>query len=87
MNKVDINSFSFNQMISDYNGKTSISAVTGLWLVFIGSICFCFGAIGYLKYQCSGDVMLQSLGLTTLGTSLLVTKRLSPTKDTTSTIE
>jgi hypothetical protein len=87
MNKVDINKVNFSQLISNQNGKTSATAVAGLWLVLIGSACFCFGVLGYLKYGNSGDAMLQSLGLATLGTSLLVTKRLKPTKDTTNANE
>ena len=85
MNKADINEISIPQMLSSQNGKTSATAVAGIWLVLVGSICFCFGVLGYLKYGNSGDAMLQSLGLSTLGTSLLVTKRLKPTKDTTNT--
>lgn len=84
-NKVDINKISISQMTSNQNGKTSATAISGLWLVLVGSICFSFSVLGYLKYGNSGEAMLQSLGLATLGTSLLVTKRLKPTKDTTNT--
>ena len=84
-NKVDVNEFSLAQMVSNQNGKTSAPAVAGLWLILVGTICFAWSSYTYVYYKTGSDVLIQSLGMATLGTSLLVTRRLKPTKDATNT--
>jgi len=80
INKTDIHKFSFPEMCSGANGKTSGTGTVGIYLTVIGSICFCFG----VYKQCS-DVMIQSLALVGVGATLLGIKKLNPTKDTTNT--
>jgi len=82
INKTDIHKFSFPEMCSSANGKTSGSGVAGLFVIFVGTICF---AIGTFKSE--PNTLIQSLALVTLGTSLIAIKKLNPTKDTTNTEE
>lgn len=82
INKVNISKFSFPEAVSSGNGKTSGSAICGMFMIFIGSICF---AIGTFKSE--PNTLIQSLALAGLGTSLIAIKKLNPTKDTTNTLE
>ncbi|MDD2613113.1 MAG: hypothetical protein PHR38_10040 [Bacteroidales bacterium] len=80
INKTDIHKFSFPEMVSGGNGKTSGTGCAGIYLILIGSLCFIFGVLK----SCS-DIMIQSLALVSLGSALLGIKKFNPTKDTTNT--
>lgn len=89
INKTDISKYSFGQQFSDMNGKTSNTAIIGAILCLTGSLCFLLGTISFLFLKVHigfETVLLQSLALITLGTTLIMTKKLAPTRDTTNTV-
>lgn len=69
--KVDINKFSFGQLTSNSDGKTSGSGTAGLYIVFIGGICFLLGCIDKMWITNTVDVITQSIILVGIGAGLL----------------
>lgn len=61
-----INRFSFAQMTSNSDGKTSASGTMGVLICVIGSISFLLGSISKNE-----DVLLQSVVFTGIGAGLL----------------
>ena len=41
----DINKFSFGEMTSNDTGKTSSTSTAGVYIIFIGGLCFLLGCI------------------------------------------
>lgn len=73
MKKLRFNSekFSFAQLTSNSDGKTSGSGTAGLYIVFIGGICFLLGCIDKMFFNDSVDIITQSIILVTIGATLL----------------
>ncbi len=69
--KVDINKFSFGQLTSNSDGKTSGSGTAGLYIVFIGGMCFFLGCIDKMWITHTVDVITQSIILVGIGVGLL----------------
>jgi hypothetical protein len=63
--------FSFAQLTSNSDGKTSGSGTAGLYIVFIGGICFFLGCIDKMFLDKSVDILTQSIILVSLGAALL----------------
>jgi len=63
--------FSFAQLTSNSDGKTSGSGTAGLYIVFIGGICFLLGCIDKMFLDKSVDILTQSIILVSIGTALL----------------
>ena len=63
--------FSFAQMTSNNNGKTSGSGTAGVYIIFIGGICFLLGCIDKMFLDESVDIITQSIVLVGIGASLL----------------
>lgn len=63
--------FSWSQALSDLNGKTSIIALAGAYVTFIGGLGFLYG--GYLK---DPTLVTQAVVMTGIGTSLLMGRKL-----------
>lgn len=82
INKTDIHKFSFPEAVSSGNGKTSGSAVCGMFMIFVGTACFAYAT--FTKQQ---ETLIHSLALVGMGTGLIAVKKLNPTKDTTNTKE
>lgn len=61
-----INKFSFAQMTSNTDGKTSASGTMGVLICTVGSISFLFGT-----FYKNDDILLQSIVFTTIGAGLL----------------
>jgi hypothetical protein len=73
-----INKFSFAQMTSNSNGKTSASGTMGVLICTIGSISFLYGSL--IK---DTDILLQSVVFTGIGAGLLgYRKSQDPSKGT-----
>ena len=71
MVKANINKFSFAQMTSNSNGKTSASGTMGVLCVSMGVLCFTYGVIDFSWMSGKNEIMSESLLLITLGTGLL----------------
>jgi len=63
---MDINKFSFGQLTSNQDGKTSGSGTAGILICFIGAICFFYGCI-----RNNTVIMTSALTMTTIGAGLL----------------
>ena len=88
INKTEIGKFSFAEMFSDLNGKTSGTAVCGVIISLIGAICFLMGTIKFTFFSVSAGfetVLLQSVAVITLGVGIITVRNFNPTKDTTNT--
>ena len=68
---VDMNRFSFGQMTSNSDGKTSGSGTMGILICTVGSLCFLLGAIDKLFVSGSIDVITQSIIFVGIGATLL----------------
>ena len=67
--------FSFGQLTSNADGKTSASGVMGLLICFIGCISFLLGAIDRIYFTQSTDIMTQTIIFTGIGATLLGVKK------------
>ena len=63
--------FSFAQLTSNSDGKTSGSGTSGLYIVFIGGICFLLGCINKMFLDKSEDILTQSIIFISIGATLL----------------
>lgn len=87
----DIKKFSFGEMTSNDNGKTSATSTSGVYIIAIGGLCFLLGCIDKMFISKSIDVINQAVMFTTIGAALLGVKNVvngkksdTPTPDTTS---
>ena len=66
----NINTFSWSQMLSNSNGKTSASAVAGISTTFVGLFGFLMGAVFFI-YAKDGSIMMYSSALVGTGVGVL----------------
>jgi hypothetical protein len=69
--KFNIKKFSFSELCSNSDGKTSGSGTAGLYIVFIGGICFILGCIDKMFFGNTIDIVNQSIILIGIGATLL----------------
>lgn len=67
---MDINKFSLAQMTSNNDGKTSASGTMGSLTIIAGLLGFMVGVVDFFLDK-SGDIMLQSVIVITIGCGLL----------------
>ena len=68
---LDINKFSFAQLTSNRDGKTSGSGTMGVILCAVGALCFLIGCIAKIVTVDDVDILIQSVALAGIGASLL----------------
>ena len=66
----DINKFSWQQLVSNSDGKTSGSGTAGMLCVLVGLVGFFFGVEEFCR-QGKNDIMSQSIIVITIGAGLL----------------
>jgi len=71
MKKSSIDKFSFAQMTSNTNGKTSGSGTAGIYIVAIGGVCFLLGCLDKMFFSKTIDIVTQSIMLIGIGATLL----------------
>ena len=81
--KVDISKFSFGQMTSNSDGKTSGSGTMGILVCTIGAICFLLGAVDKMFLSKTVDIMTQSIIFVGIGAGLLGYRKSKDSKVTT----
>ena len=81
--KSDINRFNFGQLTSNSDGKTSASGTAGLYIIFIGGICFLMGCIQRMFIDQSIDIITQSIVFVSIGAGLLGYRKFIATKNIT----
>lgn len=67
----DINNFSFAQMTSNSDGKTSGSGTMGILICTVGAICFFMGCVDKMFVSKDMDVITQSIVFVGIGSALL----------------
>ena len=67
----EMNKFSFSQMTSNSDGKTSGSGTMGILICTVGSLCFLLGAIDKLFITGNIDIITQSIIFVGIGATLL----------------
>lgn len=65
-----MNRFSFAQMTSNSDGKTSGSGTCGVFIIIISCLCFCYGCFEF-HYSGKADIMMYATGNIALGAGLL----------------
>lgn len=83
----DIKKFSFGEMTSNTNGKTSATSTSGVYIIFIGGIGFLLGVVDKLFLGKSIDVINQAIMFTTIGAALLGVKNIVGAKKDNTVIE
>ncbi len=74
--KQNINKFSWQQMLSNNDGKTSLTGTIGSIISLAGVIGFLFGCADFAFMSHKNDIMMFSGGIITLGTSLILGRKL-----------
>jgi hypothetical protein len=69
--KAMIEKFSFAQMTSNENGKTSASGTMGVLICVVGTICFLMGCVDKMFLAKDIDVITQSIIFVGIGVGLL----------------
>jgi hypothetical protein len=77
----NIKKFSFGEMTSNTNGKTSITSVAGGYIVLIGGLSFIMGVINVMFIDKSIDIIDQSVIFTGIGAGLLGVKNFTSAKN------
>jgi hypothetical protein len=72
-------SFSFSEMTSNTDGKTSGSGTAGIIIVFIGAISFITGVILIAIGMDDRDIMVQSIAIIYAGAALLGVRKMRHT--------
>jgi hypothetical protein len=67
----EIDKFSFSEMTSNSDGKTSGSGTVGIFISFIGGISFLLGAINIMFFSGTADILTQSIVVIGMGVGLL----------------
>ena len=77
----DIKKFSFGEMTSNSNGKTSATSSSGIYIIFIGGLAFSMGVINAMFMDKSVDIISQSVIFTGIGAGLLGVKNFTSAKN------
>ncbi len=67
----NISKFSFAEMTSNDDGKTSGSGTTGIFISSIGGLCFLLGAVDKMFLSGTVDILTQSIVVIGIGVGLL----------------
>ena len=83
----DIKKWSFGEMTSNTDGKTSVTSTSGFIIVVVGTLSFLLGVIDRMFIDKSMDVINQAVAFTMIGAALIGYKNYNGTKksDTKST--
>jgi hypothetical protein len=75
--KLSVKEFSLVEALNNSNGKSSISALVGFACCIVGCLGFITGTVCVvISKENSSDLLLNSIAMTTLGTGMLVTKKI-----------
>jgi hypothetical protein len=76
----NMKNFSFGEMTSNDNGKTSVTSTSGAYIIAIGGLCFFLGCVDKMFISKSIDVINQAVMFTTIGAALLGVKNVVNSK-------
>jgi len=77
----NIKKFSFAEMTSNNNGKTSVTSTMGAYIIIIGGLGFIAGCIDKMCINNSIDIINQSIMMVTIGAGLLGIKNVTGGKN------
>lgn len=77
----DIKKFSFGEMTSNNNGKTSATSTAGSYIILIGGLSFFLGVINVMFIDKTIDIINQAVMFTTIGAALLGVKNVVGAKN------
>lgn len=87
MSKEMMSKFSFAQMTSNSDGKTSGSGTLGVIAGLAGVLAFLYGAVDYSFMSKDGTIMSQSIIVLTIGAGLLGYRKSRPDQTPVETVE
>jgi hypothetical protein len=76
--------FSFAELFSNDNGKTSGTAFCGITICLIGSLCFLLGCVDKMWISHSTDIITQSIVFVGIGSALMGVRKVVSSNDATS---
>jgi len=79
--KASIDRWSFAQMTSNGDGKTSSSGTMGVLICVVGSLTFFLGCIDKMFINHDVDILTQTIIFTGIGASLLGLRKYTSTKE------
>lgn len=71
----NVSKFSFAEIFSDQNGKSSGTSFCGIIITIVGTICFLLGCIDKMWITKTTDIITQSITFVLIGASLLGLKK------------
>jgi hypothetical protein len=77
----NLQKFSFAEMTSNNNGKTSVTSTAGAYIILIGGIGFILGCVDKMFLDNSVDIINQSIMMVTIGAGLLGIKNITGGKN------
>lgn len=80
----DIKKWSFGEMTSNTDGKSSVTSTSGFMIVTVGCISFLLGVIDKMFIDKSMDVITQAIAFTMIGAGLIGYKNFTGSKVTVS---
>jgi hypothetical protein len=80
MNLGDIKKWSFGEMTSNTDGKTSVTSTAGFIIVVVGTLSFLLGVLDRMFIDKSMDVINQAVAFTMIGAALIGYKNYAGTK-------
>ena len=75
-----LNKFSFAQMTSNSDGKTSVSGSMGVLICVTGTFCFLVGCLDKIFINKDIDIITQSIIFVGIGASLLGVRKVKATE-------
>ena len=82
----NVSKFSFQEIFSNDNGKSSGSGFAGVVICTIGAICFLMGVVDKMFLSHTPDVMNSTIGFVTLGAGLLGVRKFMNNKNPTADV-
>lgn len=79
--------FSFAQMTSNGDGKTSSSGTMGILICTVGSLCFLLGCIDKMWVSKDIDIVTQAIVFTGIGAGLLGLRKYKASTETEQPVE
>ncbi len=82
-----MNKFSWAQMTSNSDGKTSASGTMGVIICLVGTLCFFLGCLDKIFVSKSIDIVTQSIIFVGIGVSLLTARKLKNENSSTNNLK
>lgn len=85
--KPNISKFSWAELFSNDNGKTSGSGFVGVIICLVGTLCFFMGCVDKMFISKGIDIITQSIVFVGIGVTLLGTRKFLASKKTEAPVE